>query len=553
MASRSSLRRSGMVAGGILILIVLVIAILAATHWPFSSAKVIQNFQETFPATVTFQSFRSTYFPHPGCVAENIVFRRLGTSPDTPPIVTVQRMTIQAQYLDFLFRPHHLSRIVLEGFHVHIPPMGTTVRDTGWRETPSKIMVSEVVADHSLVEIARADSDPLRFEIHAGSLKDVTRNSALSYSVKVHNPLPPGEIVSSGHFGPWNSDAPGQTPFSGSYTFHDADLSVFHGIAGMLSSNDSFQGTLGRIEANGSVDIPDFMLTHTKHAIHLSSQFHAFIDGTDGNVALERVTSRFLNTRVISKGDITGRPGQPGKIASIDFYVRDGRIQDVLRMFASAPKPGLNGATNFRAHVILPPQGGTFLQRVRLSGDFGINDAQFTKATTQAGVDSLSERARGEKPAKADEPDDKDNVISNLAGRVELRNAVAHFSDLSFHVPGATANMNGTYNLESRVIDLHGDLKTDAEFSQMTSGFKSVLLKPFNVFYKRKNHQGADLPVHLIGTYEHPDPGLDIVGKKQPEKDAAGQQGPADKSSAPKSSASKSSADKSGSDKSAKK
>ena len=170
VASRSWLRKSGFVAGGILALIVVVVAILAATHWPFSSAKVTANFQETFPATVTFQHFRSTYFPHPGCVAENVVFRRLGTSPDAPPIVIVQRMTIEAHYLDFLFRPHHLSRIVLEGFRVHIPQLGTPVQDTGWRETPSKILIGEVVADNSVVEIARADSDPLRFEIHSITL-----------------------------------------------------------------------------------------------------------------------------------------------------------------------------------------------------------------------------------------------------------------------------------------------------------------------------------------------------------------------------------------------
>ena len=51
----------------------------------------------------------------------------------------------------------------------------------------------------------------------------------------------------------------------------------------------------------------------------------------------------------------------------------------------------------------------------------------------------------------------------------------------------------------------------------MSSGFTSVLLKPFNAFFKKK-HAGAELPVHLIGTYRHPDFGLDLPIKKSDDK-----------------------------------
>jgi hypothetical protein len=33
--------------------------------------------------------------------------------------------------------------------------------------------------------------------------------------------------------------------------------------------------------------------------------------------------------------------------------------------------------------------------------------------------------------------------------------------------------MHGTYNLESRAVDLHGTLRTEEAFSDMTWGFKS--------------------------------------------------------------------------------
>jgi hypothetical protein len=96
---------------------------------------------------------------------------------------------------------------------------------------------------------------------------------------------------------------------------------------------------------------------------------------------------------------------------------------------------------------------------------------------------------------------------------VELRNTIATCTNFSFVVPGATAEMHGTYGLESRKVDLHGMLKSDAELSKMSSGIKSALLKPFDAFFKKKR-AGAVVPVHLIGTYDDPQPGLDIPSKQ---------------------------------------
>jgi hypothetical protein len=72
--------------------------------------------------------------------------------------------------------------------------------------------------------------------------------------------------------------------------------------------------------------------------------------------------------------------------------------------------------------------------------------------------------------------------------------------------------MHGSYNLETEKIDLHGTLKTDAELSHLTNGVKSAMLKPLNIFFKRK-HAGAVVPVRLVGTYHHPEPGLDLPVK----------------------------------------
>jgi hypothetical protein len=291
-------------------------------------------------------------------------------------------------------------------------------------------------------------------------------------------------------------------------------------MAGTLSSQDRFQGILGHMESQGSIDIPDFMVTRSQHPVHLAAKFHAFIDGTNGDVQLERVTAAFLETHVLANGRIAGQPGQHGKTAAIDLSVQDGRMQDVLRLFVREPKPPFSGISSFRAHVIIPPGNRPFVEKVRLIGDFGIAGGQFAKASRQRDIATLSDKARGRKPDEQLEDEDPARVISNVAGHVELRDATATFVNSSFTIPGAFAQMHGTYNLKSEAIDLHGTLKTDAELSRMSSGFKSVLLRPFDVFFKRQ-HAGAVVPVHLIGTYKDPQPGLDLAVKSSSDKSPA--------------------------------
>lgn len=144
----------------------------------------------------------------------------------------------------------------------------------------------------------------------------------------------------------------------------------------------------------------------------------------------------------------------------------------------------------------------------------------------------MSERARGEKKdknkdrekdkdkdknreASEREADDPENVLLNLRGRVEVRDGVAKFSELSFDAPGASARMNGTYNLLNEQIDLHGTLNTAARLSQDTQGIKSILLKPFDPLFKGKK-AGAEVPVKISGTYQNPHFGFDIAGKIRP-------------------------------------
>jgi hypothetical protein len=80
--------------------------------------------------------------------------------------------------------------------------------------------------------------------------------------------------------------------------------------------------------------------------------------------------------------------------------------------------------------------------------------------------------------------------------------------------------MRGTYNLISEKIDLHGSLKTEAEVSKTTHGFKALILKMLDPFFKNKPN-GYVAPVKITGTYDHPSFGLDLGDRDNDQKQSA--------------------------------
>jgi hypothetical protein len=112
---------------------------------------------------------------------------------------------------------------------------------------------------------------------------------------------------------------------------------------------------------------------------------------------------------------------------------------------------------------------------VNLGGNFGIDAASFRRSTTQEKVDNLSQLAKGEKVN-----DDPASVVENLNGHVELQDAIATFSDLSFSIPGALACVHGTYGLLTEQVNLHGTLQVDSKLSKGSKGRNQFCLSPWS-------------------------------------------------------------------------
>jgi hypothetical protein len=493
------------------IIIVGIAFVILLLRWPFTQARMTQSLGDSASGSVTFTKFRVTYVPFPGCVAENVVFRRWSSPADVPPLATIQRIVIQTRYVDLFLRPGYIARIVLNGLYVRIPPRGSGTKSAQKHNASTKMRVGEIDANGATLEIGRRGDKPsLKFEIHLLTVKSVGATAAMRYRATLTNALPPGEIVSTGSFGPWNSNDAAQTPLSGTATFRNANLSAFSGIAGTLSSDQDFQGTLGRIEVKGKVDIPHFKVTKSDNQEPLASQFHLTVDATNGDVLLQQVDALLVRTKIIARGSIAGKTGQKGKTTSLDLTIDRGRIQDVLRLFSTETHPPMDGAANFRAQITVPPLGQPFLREVMAVADFQVDEGRFEKPSTQENVNKLSQRARGEKVDKKNPS--SENVITSLKGHVVLRGGTASFTEVSFSVPGADARMSGTFNLLNDHINFHGRLKTDVKFSQtLGGGMKSVLLKPLDPFFKKKP-TGAVIPVYMMGTYDYPRFGIDLLG-----------------------------------------
>jgi hypothetical protein len=325
----------------------------------------------------------------------------------------------------------------------------------------------------------------------------------MSFDAVLMNAIPPGGIKSNGKFGPWDREEPGATPVSGKYTFRDADLSVFKGIAGKLSSDGNYKGSLGHIEVAGNTDVPDFRLTIAGNLVHLTTQFQAVVDGTDGNTYLQSVNAKFGHTIVAAQGSVEGKKGVQGKTVTLDAVVNTGELEDMLFLSMKGPKPLISGAIRFRSKIVIPPGNVDVADKMFLDGAFTVDAAHFSELNVQEKVNELSHRGEG-KPTESKD----DTVASDLKGKFKADKGVITFSGLSFRVPGVGINLNGTYGLASGEMDFKGTVKLEAKISQTTTGWKSLLLKAIDPFFEKKKNVGAEIPIRITGTADKPSFGL---------------------------------------------
>ena len=314
--------------------------------------------------------------------------------------------------VDMLRRPRHFKHVTLEKLVINIPPGGLrkngnpvaeaarAVKQDGRRESSveSPIVVDELVADGALLRIIprRAGKDPKEFAIQSLTMRSLGYWQQMPFVATLTNPLPRGQVVTSGTFGPWQKDDPGSTPLSGKYSFENANLDTIKGIGGILNSTGTFGGELERIAVTGEARIPDFHLDISKQPVSLTSRFETVVDGTDGDTYLNRVEAQFLKTSVTATGAITGTKGVKGRTIKLKVHIGGGRIEDLLTLAVKADKPLMLGRVGLDTDFELPPGEEDVIEKLRLAGKFDVGSARFTNPDVQQKLSGMSQRARGE-------------------------------------------------------------------------------------------------------------------------------------------------------------
>jgi hypothetical protein len=439
--------------------------------------------------------------------------------PGAPPLFAIQRFTAEIE-LDSLFKPRKIvNHVLLEGMDIRVPPPGERPNFSGnARPTPQTaadapptsapktgVLIQEVTVQNASLTLLPRDpiKIPLRFDIHHMRLQSIGAGVGMKYEASLTNAKPPGNIQTSGMFGPWSANEPGDTPISGDYRFDHADLGVFNGIAGTLNSTGRFDGKLSAINASGDASIPNFRLKMTGNPVPLSVRFVVLVDGGNGNTILKPVIARLGSTNFTTSGGIIRHEAGLPRAISLDASMPDGDLRDVLRL-AMRGEPIMEGRLALKTKIDIPPLTGKVREKLKLDGHFEVSQGKLLRSKLQSYLDGFSRRAQGQP-----QNHEIDQVVSRMAGVFQLDSATIHFSQLSFGIPGANLDLAGDYGLDSDAVAFAGSVKLQATISQMVTGWKRWALKPVDRFFE-KDGAGTFLRFHVGGTSKKPKFGLDL-------------------------------------------
>jgi hypothetical protein len=509
-----------------------------AARVPFSSDKlrsrVVEALSTHLDAEVELGDLWLRIAPSLHAEGQGLIIRHKGRR-DVPPLIAVKTVIIDADVLGLW--NHNVARVRLDGLEITIPPGGFDVDDRPDEDTRNpqqpahgepvatigdversavardaeasddakrEVVIEELTADDATLTILRSNpaKKPRVWRMHKLYVEQVGARTQMPFQAYLTNAVPPGQIDTTGAFGPWFRDDPGRTPVEGAFTFSNADLSVFKGISGILSAEGTYRGSLERIDVTGKTDTPDFQVTLSGRSVPLKTTYQATVDATNGNTTLQEVDAMFLNTSLIAKGGIYDVEGLPGRVVMLDVDLKQGRLEDVMRLAVKATAAPMTGGLTMTTKLEIPPGDKDVVDKLKLDGAFNIVGGRFTNADVQRKINELSHRARAR---KADAP--RGQVGSDFSGRFLLANARLELRKLTFDVPGAIVELNGQYNLKSEMLDFGGTLFMDAKVSQTVSGWKSLLLKVVDPFF-RKNGRTA-VPIKISGRRSQPQFGLD--------------------------------------------
>jgi hypothetical protein len=436
------------------------------------------------------------------------------------PMFAMKEFSFDVDLGTLFDRPKIVPLVKIDGMVINIPPKGKRpeLSEDKPDDAASRtgVIIEEVLITDSKINLLRKSPGkrPLEFALHRIRLESAGVDVAMKYDAALTNAKPPGEILSQGTFGPWVAEEPGNTPLDGGYTFDNADLGVFSGIAGILHSKGQFEGSLNSIIAKGEASVPDFRLKSAGNRVPLTTRFEVLVDGTNGNTILQPVHGTLGRTSFTTSGGIIKHEDDARRTISLDVSMPKGNLADLLRL-AMKGQSFMEGVIALKTKIDIPPLSGKVKEKLMLDGSFQISDGKFLRSTIQDQIDSLSRRAQGQPKNQ-----EIDEVVHQMDGVFQLESRVMTFKSLLFAVPGAIVDLTGNYDMGSDALDFHGAVKLQAKVSQTMTGWKRVVLKPIDPFFSKEG-AGTFLRIKVEGTAGKPKFGLDRGKKEEPTKSSA--------------------------------
>lgn len=445
----------------------------------------------------------------------------------------------------------HIGEVRLKGMHVVVPPrvknpetgeqsagsisqLAQSASGKGPSEATETepepegkklpaLVVDRIVCDSAdlLLETNKPGKLPMRFPIPHLTLMNVTPGGAMNYVADVLNPKPLGPVHAEGSFGPWVTADPGLSDISGTYHMEKAEMGVFKGIAGLITSDGKFAGTMRNISITGTARVPDFRLLHFGTPVPLATRFDARVDGTDGDTWLDKVdatlghsqfqtSGKVVRVRLDANGNVTsaqnGHVVVDGHAIDLNVNVAHGQMEDFMKLTSKSGDAMLSGILATKAHLLIPPGHEPVDEKIKIDGTFDLSNARFASDAVQAKIEQLSLRGQG-KPDQL-KTADPTLVRSEMRGTFHMADGVIVLPDLDYSVPGADIQLKGSYAL-SGALNFDGTARMEATVSKMVGGWKGILLKPADKFFK-KDGAGTLVPIKVSGTREAPQFGVDF-------------------------------------------
>jgi len=526
------------ITGSLLLLLAIAFIYVARHLEPILKKRVVDTLSARFHSPVELDELHIGASKGLGVTGRGLrVMYILNTNEQgkqrTLPMLEVKEFEFHTSYKALLRPPLRVGNVVVRGVRLHLPPgtqrsgpllkQGNDKRKETNKAPKESVFVDRIFV-HDAILVMETDKPgklPLEFNIQRVVLTEYARTQPFKYDATLINPKPVGDIHSVGHFGPWNADNPRQTPLDGDYSFEHANMDTIKGLGGTLSAKGKFGGVLEGITTDGEADVPDFSLDVSNHPVPLHTKYHAIVDGTSGDVLLQPVEAWMLRSHFFATGHIARVKNADGKSIGHDIYLDvdmpQARIEDMLQLAVKTSPPLMTGALSMKTNLHIPPGQVPVSKKVELhNGRFTIRGAKFSSDKIQSKIDMMSERAQGN-PKKANK-EEASTVSSTMNGRFNLQKSNISIQDLLYVMPGAQVVTDGDYSLDGQHFDFHGKVRTKAKLSQMTTSWKSFLLKAVDPFFQ-KNNAGAEIPFKIIGTKDEPHFGLELKQKDEDKKD----------------------------------